>query len=131
MKFRKEESPQKKLHFGKIGQRGTGGNRENPRWPKLETTCSKQNSFVLHYLLYIGLPRWLKGKEPACQCRRPRFDPWVRKTLRRRKWQLTSVFLPGETHGQRNLADYNLYVIRAIVAKHWTHLSTHTCCITY
>ena len=22
-----------------------------------------------------GLPRWLTGKEPACQCRRPRFHP--------------------------------------------------------
>ena len=28
--------------------------------------------------------------------------PW------RRKWQLTSVFLPGEVYGQRRLAGYNL-----------------------
>ena len=28
---------------------------------------------------YGGLPRWLSGKEYACQCRRHRFDPWVRK----------------------------------------------------
>ena len=25
----------------------------------------------------------------------------------RRKWQPTSVFLPGESHGQRSLADYS------------------------
>ena len=25
----------------------------------------------------------------------------------KRKWQPTSVFLPGESHGQRNLEDYN------------------------
>ena len=25
------------------------------------------------------LPRWLSGKEPACQCRRCGFDPWVRE----------------------------------------------------
>ena len=27
-------------------------------------------------------------------------DPW------RREWQPTSVFLPGESHGQKNLAGY-------------------------
>ena len=27
------------------------------------------------------LPRWLSGKESACQCRRHRFDSWVRKIL--------------------------------------------------
>ena len=27
----------------------------------------------------MGLPRWLSGKEPAHQCRRHGFNPWVRK----------------------------------------------------
>ena len=40
------------------------------------------------------------------QCRRPGFDPWVRKIPWRREWQPTSVFLPGESHGQRSLAGY-------------------------
>ena len=31
------------------------------------------------------------------------FDPWVRKIPWRRKWQLTPVFLPGKSHGQRSL----------------------------
>ena len=31
------------------------------------------------------------------------FDPWVRKILWRRKWQLTPVFLPKKSHGQRSL----------------------------
>ena len=34
-------------------------------------------------------PRWLTGKESACQCRRHRrlgFDPWVRKIPWSRKW---------------------------------------------
>ena len=26
-----------------------------------------------------GLPWWLSGKESACQCRRHKFNPWVRK----------------------------------------------------
>ena len=46
-----------------------------------------------------GLPWWLSGKEFTCQGRRLRrcgFDPWFRKIPWRRKWQPTSVFLPGE-----------------------------------
>ena len=37
-------------------------------------------------------------------CRRPRFDPWVRKIPCRRERQPTAVFLPGESHGQRSRA---------------------------
>ena len=55
------------------------------------------------------IQRWssLAGKEPACQCRRGRFDPWVRKSPWRRKWQPTPVFLPGESHEERSLAGYD------------------------
>ena len=35
------------------------------------------------------------------QNKRPRFNPWVRKTFCRRKWQLTPVFLPRKSHGWR------------------------------
>ena len=52
------------------------------------------------------LPRWLSGKESACQyrsCRRHGFNPWVGKIPRRRTWQPTLVFLPGKFHGQRSL----------------------------
>ena len=48
------------------------------------------------------------GKEPTYQCRRHkrcRFDPWAGKILWRGAWQLTLEFLPGESHGQRSLAD--------------------------
>ena len=51
-----------------------------------------------------------KGKEPGCQCRgykRHEFDPWVGKIPWRRAWQPTSVFLPGESHGQRSLAGFS------------------------
>ena len=50
-----------------------------------------------------------QGKESACQYRRHRFDPQVRidpqvrKIPWERKWQLTPVFLPGESQGQRSL----------------------------
>ena len=45
--------------------------------------------------------RWLAQmvKETCPQCRRPRFNPWVRKILWRREQQPTPVFLPGEFQG--------------------------------
>ena len=55
-------------------------------------------------------PGGASGKEPACQCKRCkrlRFDPWVRKIPWKRKWQPTSLFLPGKSHGQRSLAGYS------------------------
>jgi len=38
------------------------------------------------------------------QCKRHGLDPWVMKSPWRRKWQPTPIFLPGKSHGQRNLA---------------------------
>jgi len=35
---------------------------------------------------------------------RPGFDPWIGKMPWRREWLPTSVFWPGEFHGQRSLA---------------------------
>ena len=61
-------------------------------------------------LLLLGVRGGASDKESTCQCRkcrRHRFNPWVGKISRKRKWQLTSVFLPGESHEQRNLADYS------------------------
>ena len=37
---------------------------------------------------------------------RPGFDPWVRNIPWRRAWQPTTLFLPGELHGQRSLVGY-------------------------
>ena len=55
----------------------------------------------------LGLPKWLSGQESTCQCRRCGFNLWVEKVTWRRAWQPTPVFLPGKSHGQRNLADYS------------------------
>ena len=41
------------------------------------------------------------------RCRRPRFEPWVKKIPWRRKCHLTPVFLPGKSHGLRSLAGYS------------------------
>ena len=69
----------------------------------------------------MGFPRGAGGKEPACQCRKQKrqgFDPWVGKNPWRRARQPTPVFLPGESHGQRSLADYSLQGGR--VRPHWS-----------
>ena len=63
-------------------------------------------------LVDFGLPRWCRGKESTCQCRRRKrcgFDPRFasRKIHWRRKWQPTPVFLSGKFHGQRSLAGYS------------------------
>ena len=54
-------------------------------------------------------PGGTSGKEPTYQCRRHKrcgFDPCVGKIPWKRAWQTTSVFLPGESHGQWSLASY-------------------------
>ena len=43
------------------------------------------------------------------QCRRPRFNPWVRKILWRRKRQLGPIFLPEKPHRQRSLVGYIVF----------------------
>ena len=65
-----------------------------------------------------GLPKHggIDRKESCLQ--EPGSDPWVGKMPWRMEWQPTPVFLPGEFHGQRNLAGYSP----------WGHqeLDTHT-----
>ena len=81
-------------------------------------SCSPPLVLLPHYHdvtiteIKLGLPRWLSGKDPTCQCKRHRrgsFDPWVRKIPWRRKWLPTPVVLPGKSHGQRSLASYSLW----------------------
>ena len=62
-------------------------------------------------------------KNPPANTRHRRhgFDPWIGK-IWRRKWQPTSVFLPGKSHGERNL-EATVHP----VAKNWTWLSGQAC----
>ena len=56
------------------------------------------------------LERALVVKNPAANAgdiKRLRFDPWVRKSPWRKKWQPTPGFLPGKSHGQRTLVGYS------------------------
>ena len=81
---------------------------------KFRDPCGRQwpSDFVFFFSIALawGFPGGTTSKEPACQCkrcRRRRFNPGVGKIPRRRQWQPTPVFLPGESHGQRSLAGYS------------------------
>ena len=55
------------------------------------------------------VPWWLSRQSVCLRCRRyryrrHRFDPWVGKITRRRKWQPTSISLYEKSHGQGTLA---------------------------
>ena len=57
--------------------------------------------FSTALISFVGLSWWFSGKEPACNCRRLRFDPWVGKIPWRR--ESSPVFLLGKSHRQRSL----------------------------
>ena len=64
----------------------------------------------------VDFPGGSDSKESSCQCRRPRFDPWVRKISWRRERLPTPVFLPGKSHGRRSLVGYS----------RWSHKESDT-----
>ena len=76
-------------------------------------------------LLYMrGFPGGSDGKESACNAGDPDSIPGLE--------QLTPVFLPGETHGQKSLANYSPWGHKMPNTAEWlTHTHTHTLCIRY
>ena len=66
----------------------------------LKSSTPRPNLF--YYPNRISLDNSVVKNPPAMQ--ETRF--WVGKTPWRRKWQLTPVFLPGKSYGQRSLAGY-------------------------
>ena len=67
-------------------------------------------------------PRWLDGKESACQCGDSGLIPGLERFPWRRKWQPTPVFLPGESHGERSLAGYSSWSGKSLTQwSDWTH----------
>ena len=74
----------------------------------LQYKVSPCPSFEPQYPGSLYFPGGSDGKASIClQCRKPRFDPWVRKVPWRSKWQPTPVFLPGKSHGWRSLVSYS------------------------
>ena len=64
-------------------------------------------NMCLEVPLVCRLLWWQSGKESACQCRRPGFNPWVGKIPWRRKWQPTPVSLLRKSHEQRSWVGYS------------------------
>ena len=76
--------------------------------------------------LWQAVPGGEVGKERACQCRRPGFDPWVGKIPLGKKWQPTPVLLPGKFHEQRNPVGYSPWDSKESDMTKHTHTHTHT-----
>ena len=83
-----------------------------------EARLSLEVPLYLNNISFWGFPGGASGKESACQSRRHRFNPWVRKIPWKRKWQPTPVFLLGESHGQRRLAGYSWWESQR-AGHHW------------
>ena len=82
----------------------------------------------INVYLTLGFPGGASGIEPTCQCKRHkrrRCDPWVRKIPWRKAWQPTALFLSGEPHGQRSLADCSPQGCKE--SDMTERLSTHAC----
>ena len=63
-----------------------------------------RDKICVYFFLIYFTEVLLSWSRICLQCRRPGFNPWVRKISLRREWLSTPAFLPGESHGQRSLA---------------------------
>ena len=88
------------LHFSK-----------SPKWFVCAWEFEKQSygceleSCGLAFVFSLFLVAETVKNPPAMQ--ETRFDPWDGKIPWRRAWQPTPVFVPGESHGQRNMEGYS------------------------
>ena len=65
---------------------------------------SKKQLFILFLSISKKLAQW---QRIHLQWKRCGFNSWVRKIPWRREWQPILVFLPGKSHGQRNLVGHS------------------------
>ena len=76
---------------------------------------------ITNLCLFSDKYRWLSGSRICLQCRRLRrcrFDPWVGKIPWRRAWQLSALFLPGESPWTEELGQLQTTVSQR-VGDHW------------
>ena len=108
-----------------FGEWGAGGGGKTPQRCWFSKRGPWSHSCLTRAMLEMPIcfPGDASGKEPTCQCRRHRFDPWVRKIPWRWAWQSTPVFLHGESPGQRSLAGYSPWGHKETQPK---RLSTHS-----
>ena len=108
--MRRANSLQKTLMLGKIEGRRRRG-RQRMGWldgiTDLMMSLSKLQKMVTdRESWHAAVHAAARESDTAEQLNNnnPRFNPWVGKTPWSRKWQPTTVFLPGKSHGQRSLA---------------------------
>ena len=65
-------------------------------------------SLSLNFLCIQGFPGGSDGKESVCNARDLGLIPGSERSPGEGNGHSTPVFLPGEFHGQRSLADYSL-----------------------
>ena len=70
---------------------------------------------------YWDFPGGSDSKSICLQCRRPGFDPWVRKIPWKRKWQPTPVLLPGKSHGRMSLVSCSPWGHKELDTTEWLH----------
>ena len=70
-----------------------------------------------------GFPWGLRGYRIHLQCRRPKFNPWVRKIPWRMEWLPTPVFLLGKSHGEKSLVGYSQWGHKESDRTEWLILS--------
>ena len=99
-------------------------------WPVMSSEWQASHPIPgsLNCFLERSFPGGISGKNPpanAVDIKRCGFDPWVEKIPWRSAWQPTPVFLPGKSHGHRNLASYSPMGLQrvgySISGLYWTH----------
>ena len=73
-----------------------------------------------------GFPGGSDSKESAWNVRDMDWIPGSGRSPWRREWQLTSEFLPGESHWQRSLVSYSQWGRKELDTEWLTHTHTHT-----
>ena len=72
-------------------------------WKELISLGFKLNNLVgyVEFEMFTGNPSWwLNCKDSACNAGELGLIPGLRRSLGRREWLLTPIFLPGESYGQ-------------------------------
>ena len=72
----------------------------------------------------LAILRWCRGKNWGTG--NMKFIPWVGKIPWTRKWQLAPVFLPGNSHGQRSVADYSPWGCKELDTVEQLSMHVHT-----
>ena len=74
----------------------------------------------------VCFPRWLSGKESACQFRRRRFDSWVRKIPWRREWLPASSSLTWRILWTEEPGGLQSMGVTHTVGDGWAHTCNRT-----